>query len=73
MPKRIGLVAASAVVLATTGCGGEERPVPSWVSPSSAGPARLEKITSACELLSAETVVDILGGRAPKHPAPGPV
>jgi hypothetical protein len=63
--KRI--VAVGAAVLLSAGCGGED-PAPTWqappspAAPTSAAPARLAKITSACDLLPAAKVIDLLGG-----------
>lgn len=64
----IGVCAATVAVLAGTACGSDPgtQPGAQWVSPSAgapaaSGPARLEKITAACELLPAEKVVTVLG------------
>ncbi len=64
------LVAAIATLGGCAG-GDEAAPVGDWVAaPPSApptspkGPARLAKISSACKLLSAETVVDVLGSKS---------
>jgi hypothetical protein len=68
--RSTGLFVAGAALAVAAGCGGGEEPASDaeWVSapPSSApasptAPARLAKITSACKLLSADTVVKILG------------
>lgn len=71
------VAAACVVAVALTGCGAEaggEVGAAVWQAPSATpdtprapattGPARLKKITSACELLPAEVVVDLLGGSA---------
>ncbi|MCW6009112.1 DUF3558 family protein [Micromonospora sp. CPCC 205371] len=69
--------AMCALALALTGCGAEAggagaSPV-QWVSsatpdaptaPATSAPARLAQITSACKLLPADVVVDVLGGSA---------
>ncbi|WP_328472184.1 hypothetical protein OHA21_09190 [Actinoplanes sp. NBC_00393] len=66
MPKRIAAMVAATVVMLAAGCGGED-PAASWVAPppspaEPAAPDRPERITSACGLLSAATVIDMLGG-----------
>ncbi|MEU4564843.1 DUF3558 family protein [Actinoplanes sp. NPDC023936] len=68
MPKRIGsYLVAGATVLLAAGCGGEA-PAPTWQAApaeSSAAPKalpRVSTITSACELLPAAQVIEMLGG-----------
>ncbi|MEU4425071.1 hypothetical protein AB0F81_30995 [Actinoplanes sp. NPDC024001] len=70
MPNRIGLLAAAGtVVMVSSACGGAD-PAPAWVAPSEAAPAaespappaRPKQITSACDLLAATVVIDLLGG-----------
>jgi hypothetical protein len=71
----VAVAGCYAVALVITGCGADKRPPggerSQWVSPptSSASQApsaraRLKEITSACKLLPADVVVDLLGGSA---------
>lgn len=61
-----------AAIAGLGGCGGGDEPgsAAEWVAappsappPSSTGPARLAKISSACKLLSADALVDVLGSK----------
>ncbi|MEU8238910.1 DUF3558 family protein [Actinoplanes missouriensis] len=68
MPKRIGsYLLAGATVLLAAGCGGEE-PAPTWKAAPAASesapkaPPRVSTISSACELLPAAQVTELLGG-----------
>lgn len=71
--RTVGLTAAVMAGMQLTGCGGGAAPQPTWVAPatpsapagSAAAPsttARLARVTSACQLLPAPTVVKLLGG-----------
>lgn len=70
MSKRIGALAAiGAVVMLSAGCGDGD-PAPTWEEPAPAAPSaaastapkRPARITSACDLLPATVVIDVLGG-----------
>ncbi|XVV09157.1 hypothetical protein ACQP2X_30465 [Actinoplanes sp. CA-131856] len=63
MWKTIGVTfAAGAVAISFAGCGGAEPQASTWVKPSPPPPARLARITSACDLLPAAAVIGLLGG-----------
>jgi hypothetical protein len=70
--RSVGLVAAGLALASLAACGGgaEAQTGGDWVAPTSSpapspsAPARVAKITSACKLLPAKSVVKLLGGTA---------